>query len=134
MADDVAAINHLRERETAAVKAGDVGTLLSLRTEDFVAMPPDQPVVRGTEAVRGFLQGMFDQIAWEGTFTSEDVVVAGDWAYDRGIFTGTATPNGDGEPMPLDGKYLWILKRQTGGSWRFAVVSWSSNQPPSGPH
>ena len=102
MSDDIAAINDLREHEIAAAKAGDVGTLLSLRVDDFVAMPPDQPAVRGREAVRGFLQGLFDQIDWEGTFTSEDVVVAGDWAYDRGIFTGTATPSGGGgEPVKM---------------------------------
>lgn len=126
---DVAAVSTLREREVAAADAGDVAALLELRTDDFVAMPPDQPPVRGKEAVEEFLNGMFAQVELDETVVSEAVVVADDLAYDRGTFSGTVRPKGGGESMSVDGKYLWILERQADGSWRYAVQMWSNNAP-----
>ncbi|HUF29251.1 MAG TPA: DUF4440 domain-containing protein [Gemmatimonadaceae bacterium] len=126
---DVAAVNTLREREVAAAEAGDVATLIELRTDGFVSMPPDQPPVRGKEAVREFFRGMFAQVELEETVVSEAVVLADDLAYDRGTFTGTVRPKTGGEAMPIDGKYLWILERQADGSWRYSVQMWSNNAP-----
>lgn len=126
---DVAAVNALQEREVAAAEAGDVAALLELRTHDFVAMPPDQSSVRGKEAVEEFLNGMFGQVEIEETVVSQAVVVAGDLAYDRGTFSGTARPKGGGESMAINGKYLWILERQADGSWRYTVQMWSNNAP-----
>lgn len=128
-AADIAAIHDLRQREVAAAEAADVEGLISLRTEDFVAMPPDQNVVQGRDAVREFLTGMFEQVELQETVVSEDVVVSGDWAHDRGTFTGTARPRGGGESMNIDGKYLWIATRQDDGSWRYTVQMWSYNSP-----
>lgn len=126
---DVAAVNALREREVAAAETGNVAALLELRTHDFVAMPPDQPSVRGKGAIEEFLNGMFGQMELEETVVSQGVVVAGDLAYDRGTFSGTARPKGGGESMAIDGKYLWILERQADGSWRYAVQMWSNKAP-----
>lgn len=126
---DVAAVNALREREVAAAEAGNVAALLDLRTDDFVAMPPDQPPARGREAVEEFLNGMFGHVELEETVVSEAVGVADDWAYDRGTFSGTVRPKSGGESMAIDGKYLWILERQVDGSWRYAVQMWSNNAP-----
>jgi ketosteroid isomerase-like protein len=128
---DVAAVNDLREREVAAAEAGDVEALLSLRADDFIAMPPDQPPVRGREAVRVFLTAMFAQVQLEEEVASEGVVVAADWAYDRGMFSGTVRPKEGGEAMSVAGKYLWIARRQSDGSWRYTVQMWSNNQPPT---
>ncbi len=127
---DVEAISDLRAREVAAAEAGDVEKLLAVRTDDFVAMPPGQPPVRGKADVRVFLEGMFNTVTVQESVVSEQLIVAGDWAYDRGIFTGTATVQESGDHIALDGKYLWIAERQADGSWLYAVQMWSDNQPP----
>ena len=124
---DVSAINDLRRREIKSAEAGDVEALLALRTEDFTAMPPGQNPVSGKQAVSAFLSGMFEQVSIQETVVSEDIVVSGDLAYDRGTFTGSATPKAGGDPMELNGKYLWIARREENGSWRYAVQMWSDN-------
>lgn len=126
-AEDIAAIDELREKEELAAEAGNVDSLLALRTDDFSAMPPNQPAVKGKKAVRTFLTGMFDQMEIEETVVSEEVTISGDWAYDRGTFSGTATPKAGGDSLSLEGKYLWILQRQEDGSWKYAIQMWSSN-------
>lgn len=67
-------LEELRQREVHAAEAGDVEALLALRTDDFVAMPPGHPPVRGTQDVRVFLEGMFSAISIRETVTSETVV------------------------------------------------------------
>lgn len=124
-------IDELRAREVAAAEAGDVEALLTLRSEDFVAMPPRHPPVRGKEDVRAFLEGMFSSVSVRETVTSESVVVSGDLAYDRGVFSGTATIEESGASVPLDGKYLWVAKKVDDGSWRYSVQMWSDNQEPN---
>lgn len=124
---DVSAINDLRRREIKAAEAGDVEGLLSIRTEDFTAMPPGQDPVCGKQAVSAFLSGMFEQVSIQETVVSDDIVVSGELAYDRGTFTGSATPKAGGDPMELNGKYLWIARREEDGSWRYAVQMWSDN-------
>lgn len=106
----VEAIHELRAREIAAAEAGDVESLLELRTENFVALPPGQPPVHGISAVRDFLEGMFAAGSLKETLISEDAVVAGEWAYDRGIFKGEVTMASTGATVPVDGKYLWIVR------------------------
>lgn len=125
---DIEAINELRQQEIAAAEAGDVSALMSLRIESFVAMPPDQPAVTGVSKVEAWLTAMLQQVDLEEGVTSHEVIVAGDWAYDRGVFTGKATPKAGGEAIDLDGKYLWIVRRQPNGSWKYAIHMWSSNQ------
>lgn len=122
---DIAAVNELRNQEETAAENGDVEALLALRTEDFVAMPPGGQAVAGREAVREFLSEMFGQMSMEETVVSEEVTVSGDLAFDRGTFSGTATPAGGGNPIPIEGAYLWVLERQQDGAWKYAIQMWS---------
>lgn len=123
-------IDELRQEEVQAAQAGDVEALLALRTDDFVAMPPGHPPIRGTQEVRLFLRDKFSAVSISETVTSESVVRRDDLAYDRGVFSGTATMKEPGTSIPLDGKYLWIAGRLSNGSWRYSVQMWSENQPP----
>jgi len=127
MTDSIA---DLRRREIEAAEAGDVEALLELRTDDFVAMPPNHPPVRGKAEVEGFLRGMFSTLAVRETVRSESVTVDGSLAYDRGVFSGQATMKSSGDTISLDGKYLWIAVRGPDGAWKYAVQMWSDNSAP----
>ena len=127
---DIAAINDLREKERKAAVAGNVDALMALRTDDFIAMLPGMPAVKGKEALREVLTGMFGQMEeFEHETRSEEVIVSGDWAFHRGTFTDKVTLKSGGEPIAYEGKYLWILQRQEDESWKYAVQMSNRNGP-----
>lgn len=124
--DDITAINEIREREVIGAEAGDVELLLSLRTGDFISIPPNRPSVVGKEAVGDFLTEVHKQTDTELTFISDEITIYGDWAHDRGTLKGTATPKNNGESVNFEGTYLFILKRQVDNSWKYSLAMWSS--------
>jgi len=52
---DMAAIEQLHARDSAAAKVGDVETLTTLWTADAVALPPGEQPIIGIDAIRGWL-------------------------------------------------------------------------------
>lgn len=124
--NDITAINEIREKEQIGAEAGDVELLLSLRTDNFISIPPNQPAVEGIEAVGDFLTVIHEQSDTELTFVSDEIIISGDWAYDRGTLKGTVTSNNDGESQNFEGTYLFILKRQVDDSWKYSLAMWSS--------
>ena len=92
-------------------------------------MPPNEEELMGKQAITDNMVAMFEGMGAELTISSEEVEVAGDWAFDRGAYTMKLTPKGDGEPMEDNGKYIVILEKQADGSWRIAREVWNSNNP-----
>lgn len=56
----------------------------------------------------------------EQTAVTEEIVVAGDWAFLWGTETFILVPQGGAAPIQMQGKGMSILRRQTDGSWKFA--------------
>jgi uncharacterized protein (TIGR02246 family) len=129
---DVAAIKSVDKKFLAAMNAGDASTMLNLCADDIVIMPPNETAVTGREATGSWTQSFVDNITVDETWSSEEVVVFGDWAFSRGTWAGTNTPKAGGEAIQDNGKYLWILKRQSDGSWKYARFIWNSDNPPPG--
>ena len=94
---DVEALHRVRETHDGAVNAGDLEAYLAVFAEDAVAMPPNEPPVVGKEAFRAWAQVIFGQFSYEETMSSEEVVVTGDWGFDRGTYTIRPTPKVAGE-------------------------------------
>ncbi len=92
--------------------AGNAEGWLGLWDENGIQMPPGMPA-RLIESLRPVLAE-----AWAANprdameIIPEEIVVAGDWAYSRGIYT---TDSGDAN---FEGKFMTILRRQEDGSWR----------------
>ncbi len=129
---DVEAINRVHDDHTTALNDGDTNAYVALLTEGAVLMPPNQPAVFGVAAIREYRQTDFDQTTLEVTRPSEEVVVAGDWAFVRHTYVGMATPRAGGEPTELRGKGITILQRQPDGSWKITRYMWSDDNPPPG--
>ena len=121
-----AAIRNLHDQTAAASDAGD---LAALYTDDAIVMPPNEPALVGREAIHTWVQGLFEQFSVEETVTTEEVQVAGDWAFLRGTYTFTATPKAEGEPQEETGKCIHIVQRQPDGSWKNTRIIWNSDQP-----
>ena len=132
-AEDIAAIEELREKELEAVLAGNVDSLMAIRTDDFVAMLPDMPAVEGKEAVREVLIGMFGQMEeFDHNTVSEEIIVSGGWAFHRGTYTDRVTLKSSGEAIAYEGKFLWVLQQQADKSWKYAIQISNKNGPASG--
>jgi ketosteroid isomerase-like protein len=113
---DIEAIHGLREAWVAADNDSDLDGVIAVFTDDVVLMVAEEPILIGKEAVRSWYF-----VGPEIEMSSDEVVVAGDWAFDRGTFI---TSNGPG-------RYVGILQRQTDGSWKYArVMVMNLDDPP----
>jgi uncharacterized protein (TIGR02246 family) len=131
---DPAPINALRDQFGAAYNSGDAAAVANLYSEDGVALPAHQPAIEGRAAIQQWLQGFFAENTAKLVITSQELQIAGDWAYDRGMFTMTLTPKkGGGKPIEDAGKYLVILKRQADGAWKVHRDMDNSNNPMAPP-
>lgn len=95
------AITTLRQGFLAAVEAGDAETVSLLFTEDATLLLPGERPVQGRPAIRQW----WEKASREGRVSSLEaesfeVVIAGDWAFDRGAYAATrARPSHeDGSP------------------------------------
>ena len=128
----VTALNSLRNQFEVAYNANDASALAALYTEDAVLMPGNQPTASGRQAVEAWFQGTFDQFGPKLTISSEELQVAGDWAFDRGTYTVSLTPKAEGDSMEENGRYVVILHRQPDGTWKVARDIDNSTIPPPG--
>jgi len=126
---DIEAIKNLRKQYMVSQDAGNAEGCVSYWSEDGVLMPPNEPSVIGKEALLSWYQNAFKHVQIDFTISFEQIEVAGDWGFVRGGYEGTLIPKPDGEPIPDNGKYLEILKRQPDGSWKWACHMWSSDIP-----
>lgn len=119
-APDVAAVDALRDAWRGAAAIGDVDRYMRLCAADVVAiMPGAAPLDR--DGLRGLAQKFVDgfRIAAEQSVSSE-IVVSGDWAFDRGTYRAKYLPLKEGAPVEGTGSYLYISHRQRDGSWKLS--------------
>ena len=131
-AADTDAINTIWSTYESSLKAGDIDAWLSLWTENGIQMPPDEAQIVGKDRLRERNGAALEQFMFEMDITNEEVVVAGDLAYSRGVYTATLTPKEGGPSIPVDGKFMTILQRQPDGTWKIHRDIFNSNVAPGG--
>jgi uncharacterized protein (TIGR02246 family) len=130
--DVTAAVNAIWHEYEASQMASDPDRWIALWTEDGVKMPPNGPAVEGRDAIFARVQrGMTNAPVDEMVITALETQSAGDWAFSRGIFTGTFTIADTGEQESMDGKFMTILQRQLDGTWKIHRDIHNSNVPPA---
>ena len=113
-----------------AMKANDAEALGRLVTEDAVLMPPNQPAVVGRAAVIDWFAGVVTQARTTGIGVPQrEVIVAGDWAIERGSFVWNIAPAAGGAPIEDHGNFLAIHQRQVDGTWKVTRNIWNSTLP-----
>ena len=129
-AADTEAINRLRSDYIAAVNAEEPAKVAALFTEDGMRMESNMPAVKGRDAIQKGLAEQFAPFDVDISITSEELVIAGDWAFDRGQYMSHLMPKDPKQQMLMEqGKYIVILRRQADGSWRIAREIGNSNVP-----
>ncbi len=126
-AEDLAAINAVRDAWAAAFAAGDAAALAALYTNDAARMNPGEPTVSGPAAIQAGFEQMFSEATASNDIRPEMTDVSGDWGFDSGTYTSTVTPKAGGEAMTESGRYLVVLRKQADGSWK--IVREMGNSP-----
>ena len=133
VAADLAAVNALRGKFSAAFNSNDAAALAAQYADDAIVMFANQPAVEGRPAIQSLYEAMFRANAVKIALTPLETHLAGDWAYDRGNATTTITPK-SGKPVEEPAKYLVVLKRLPGGLWKvYRDINNSNNPPPAAP-
>jgi len=123
----------LREKTAAFVKAfnaKDVPQVLDVYTENSVFMPPNQPIIRGKDALKRFYEDLIKSGASGLKIDVAEVSGHGPLAYQSGTYEMDVKPSNG--PSDHDrGKYLFIA-RKLNGQWRYEYMVWNSDLPPPG--
>ena len=113
----------------AAENAGSVDQFRAFFADDLVMMGPNGPPVTGADSVAALMRVFHDGFAVQVEYNSQEIVVFGDWAFDRGTERYTLTPKAGGAPIRRSGNYLYLYQRQADGSWKQSRVIWNSRDP-----
>jgi uncharacterized protein (TIGR02246 family) len=129
-AADVAAIQALARRFSAAYVAGDAGAMADLYTPDGVIFPERSEAISGRDAIRRYWTLDPGRRITHHRLTATAVVVDGDHAYDHGVYE-VAGESGGKRWGPSGGKYVVVWRRERAG-WRMQLDMWNSG-PPANP-
>ena len=122
---DRAAIERLHQEDKEATLADSADQLAKLWDKDAVRFTASRPAEIGAAVIYA------DDKRWEMSSGREhtlcydmevqDVQIAGDWAFEWGYgsFKTAKAPN---KVSIQYGKVMWVMKRQSDGTWRFARV------------
>ena len=129
---DEEAIQTVADNWAAALSNGDMDGVFALWTEDGVELPPG-PARIGRASIRDRFEEVTTGGSVAASISFDEVEVAGDWAFARGIFEGTWTPE-DGSAQTQETNHnLWVMRRQSDGTWRIARMMWHATEPPGSP-
>ena len=120
---DVERIAEIRREIERAENAGDPSFIDEYATEDIVAMPPGQQPNIGKAAGKENLRDRFATFDVRVDYTSEEIIVGEEFAFDRGTATATHVPKNGGEALERTSNYLWLYRRTSDGDWKqFRVI------------
>lgn len=106
----------LREFCTAW-NSGDLETLPDVYTDPHIDANRPQPLV-GREELLNELRRFFRAYASQIQVTSDEVVVAGEWAFQRGEFELVMTERSNGTARRVRRRYIEVLHRLPDGKWK----------------
>jgi len=122
---DLAAIEELHKADVAATLTQDPSMLIRLWSDDGINLGFGQPVA-GIKAMKEAYDKFwvenkdFKVLKYAPVIT--DVQIVDGWALEVGTVVATFKMNATSEPASVNDKGMRLLKRQSDGSWKFALV------------
>ena len=136
-AADEAAVRRVLDDIVRTFNAGNYEAMLALYEDDVRIFPPGAPELAGKDAWREALAaGLPADLKFRMRFDTEELVVAGDIAYERGSFHVEAAPAGSDQMEPaMSARHIHIFRRQADGQWKGWRLFESSSEgtPPGAP-
>ena len=124
---DIEVINKNRESLFRGFNATDLDAFTKWMADDIVVMGQGgPPALVGEAAVRSSYKEFFDNGPFipNLTLSSDEVVVCGDWAFDRGTWVVVRTYKRAARQEVLKSCYIMIWCRQT-RTWKLARIIWN---------
>jgi uncharacterized protein (TIGR02246 family) len=101
----------------AASVSGNLTKLLTLIDEDAVFLLPGRPPMRGREAFASSFREVMKQQRIDYTWETEEIKVAGEWAYCWNHLWVMNTPLDNSGLSRLSGFTVTILRKNAEGEW-----------------
>lgn len=111
----------------AAASAGeDLDAIVSYLAEDAVMIPPNEPPVRGRDAIRRYIAAGLETPGFSVSWRTLDVTMgpSGDLAYMTHI-NRFAAENPSGELVTFRGRGVTIWERDGSGEWKCVLDIWN---------
>ncbi len=117
--------------ETAA-NGGTLDGIAAVYAEDATLLPPNEPPVKGREAVRQYWGRFLGAYTLRFELSTDEIDGREDLAYVRGHYKLTASPKAKGgRALSDEGKFVEVFKRQADGEWRYVIDIYNSDLPPA---
>ena len=124
---DQASIRERADMFVKAFNAKDTNQILGVYAENSVFMPPNEPVIRGKDALKTFYDDLLKSGAADLKLNVGEVSGHGPLAYQTGTYE-MEIKKGDGAGTRDRGKYLFVL-RKFNDTWRYEYSMWNSDLP-----
>ncbi len=125
-AADFAAIEKLHQEDVRVTLAQDPKGLIDVWAEDGVRLSPGRPAVVGKKDIQAdnekFRAGYpeFQVLKYAPKF--KDIQISDGWAIEVIYGESTYQLSAKDNPVTVHGEALRVLRRQSDGSWKFALV------------
>jgi len=130
--EDIDAIRQLAAAMAKAEVSGDAEFMKQALTPDAVIMPPGIPPIEGITAcaewIRQVLESVQREFEVDLTYSTAEITVSGDWAFERGTFCQTLTSRAGGVSQEM-GTYLRVYFNAGDGPWKAARIIWNIDGP-----
>jgi ketosteroid isomerase-like protein len=113
------AVDQIRHQHVAAVNAGDAEVATNLFGPEGIFLPPGQPALEGTPAIRVWFTHVFANFRVVGFgLQPRTVEQHGDVIIEHGNWQATFQPKDASPGLPAGGTYLTVYARLSDGSVR----------------
>ncbi len=122
----------VRSAWVAAVAARDPEALRPLLTDDYEVWANAAAPLRGVDAAIAAMRDALERYHIDQGFEPVETIIAGDWAFERGLESMTVTPVNGGPSQTMSQRAFLILRRGADGQWRYAR-GMTNGLPPDAP-
>jgi uncharacterized protein (TIGR02246 family) len=114
------------------INRGDAG-FVNVFANDAVIIAPSAPDIVGFDAIRKMYTDLMKQDSLTVHFSTEEVAVNGDMAYEHGTYTLRIADKATGRVLQdAKNKHVHVFKRQPDGTWKtWRMMVSSAEAPPA---
>ena len=127
--DDVEAIRKRQDEFLAAHSFNDGAKLAEFCTDDALLIPPDEPIVRGKQAIAEWYQLQLKKAPpiENPKVILEEIEVFGNLGFNRGDFILKFEGETTDKPIIQKLRFITIWRKQPDGNWKFYRDIWNTN-------